>query len=268
MLLESFTVLLWLRAVSSASTPPYLSCAAPIPVQLPTWNNSIMCPQFTAAYTEGHTCKKHRYTIVRDLNRSHNSLYIDFKALQSRHHIKVLLVGDSLANQMISSYYCSLESEGGMHTGYPGYELHVARYLSKIPYPFRLKNNSNNMEYGLDGLDNDDWFASTITKNYTHLVLNTGAWYNPTNFQVHTTEGWRNTNSTEEALDVFKAVFAPKGRLLTLLRELHHKHKVTILWRDNAPGGACTAIEHPRYVVACLLHCESMILFSCHVHQL
>ena len=246
-----YVILGLLRATCLADipVPPYLTCSVADPVELPTWSASTLCPKFYAKYKATKTCKKHRYTIVRDLNRSHNSLYIDFKALQSRHHIKVLLVGDSLANQMISSYYCSLESEGGMHTGYPGYELHVARYLSKIPYPFRLKNNSNNMEYGLDGLDNDDWFASTITKNYTHLVLNTGAWYNPTNFQVHTTEGWRNTNSTEEALDVFKAVFAPKGRLLTLLRELHHKHKVTILWRDTLPGGICSNNANCRYKV-------------------
>lgn len=240
MLVWSYAVLLWATLLEGHKIPQYLSCKAKSPAPLPTSNTSIICPRYNSTYRGSKMCKEDRYTIIRHIRgQTPMSTYKHFKALQDRHNIKILLAGDSLSTQMTASFHCSMEAEGS-EPYHDGYKLHIARYLSKIPHPYRLKDIQINSWHGIKGFDNDTWFNVAIEENYTHLVLNTGAWYTPTNFQVRSGNVWRSMVHNDEALAVFKAVFAPGGRLLTLLKELHDKHNVTIIWRDIAPAGSCT----------------------------
>jgi hypothetical protein len=79
---------------------------------------------------------------------------------------------------------------------------------------------------------------------YTHLVLNTGAWWNyerlvmkPSHVRYRDT--WGQRISDKDVLDAFASHFSHKGFLYDIMYQLK-KRGIQIIWRDITAAGICT----------------------------
>ena len=223
--------------------PSYINCdSAPI-AELSTSSSSIMCPAVANTMSQ-YICDDSRYTVNPALQNRKQFPYMQFVATLKNNSMKILILGDSLSEHMERAFACSLEEEYiANRLRFPGTAdvvLHRRNwYLSLPPPPYGLRSNPSNDFILQDPHFFDDTFRTVVDKNITHLVLNTGAWYAPPSFNIMTDAGLQNLTKHSEVVSVFEAVFALDGQYVRMLKELHEKHGVTIIWRDLAPAGVC-----------------------------
>lgn len=230
--------------LSEPLPPAYLHCGTKPPAtELVTSSTVMLCPKLNSPK---FVCDIKRYTISPDVSQPRGHPYSEFVSFLNARSKKILLFGDSITYQMHLAFVCSLENDmtrqglgARSYIDEPAVAHVRTRYLSEMNHPFRLLSNANGVVMHPMEPSVDDMIRLVLENNYTHLVLNTGPWYIYKNFQENVSGNWRTLSESEEALPVFRSVFAQGSPLLMTLRELHHKHKVTILWRDNAPAGDC-----------------------------
>lgn len=142
---------------------------------------------------------------------------------------------------MERSFACSLEEEcirKGLQFREPISELSFVRtcFLVEPPPPYHWEINPAVNDKNIKSIN---LTRAVLDNNVTHLVLNTGPWYEANRFKVKTEPGWIKLRTVSEVLPLFRAVFSLNGSLMTSLKELYQNYGVTIIWRDSSPAGRC-----------------------------
>lgn len=150
---------------------------------------------------------------------------------------RILVVGDSLSGQMQLELLCHLELEGGWWTkdNYPlVLKFFASRFLAPLKSPYFL-------EPRVVSEDEFGWVTYSKENNITHIVLNTGAWWEHGRVRKRMGDG----NLTlplqrPEAVNVFNLMFTTPGwPLFDAIQDLTLHNGIHFIWRDITASGVC-----------------------------
>ena len=149
-----------------------------------------------------------------------------------KNEIKVMLVGDSITQQMWTSYECSLEAHCRdlEHPDSKQVLREYSTHLADLPDTCVRKKTLHSWE------SQDGWVNKALVNNITHVVINVGAWFSSNKIHV-------NASLTKLEQDIFilncvKQHFQFGSKLYQHLVNLKN-HDIAIIWRDTTPGGLC-----------------------------
>jgi hypothetical protein len=209
-------------------------------------NKAVICPKYMSSGIKipTYACDQNRYSTYSSavsVKKSDATPMTDFMNTLEREKNKILYVGDSLTKQMYDSLLCTLESEGYNKDPRGRYvdDLFWTSFLAPITEGYRIQTDENISSTHL-GLD---WWRNAIDGNFTHVVLNTGAWWYFARFDIYNGKKWSAMRSDQEALAMFRAHWDEQGHLMKLL-SLLRSHNIEIIWREIAPTGMCPITNH------------------------
>jgi hypothetical protein len=166
---------------------------------------------------------------------------VAFVKFLETHRLTVLYVGDSLQLQMYNAFLCAVEAENPLLLPIASERVlyHPAHFLTHLPDGCILRRENKNATV----LQSEAWYTKAIDAHVTHVVINTGAWWNPAFIFVDggSKEGLNGIRpaSQEETTSCYQRHFGPNSRLFHLLQNLKKKHHIVPIWRDLAPAGIC-----------------------------
>jgi len=151
----------------------------------------------------------------------------------------IYLLGDSINGHLFAHINCLVD--------FAQFEIRSNIEKSEqMGFPTQLDSLIYNFSHvgGLfDRAYEQKWYHHSQSADHRikYLVINTGAWWNPNNFQY--LHNHSVINDVNVMLDIYREYFRINGTFLNKLNNLITNHNITILWRDTAPAGSCTIYD-------------------------
>lgn len=179
-----------------------------------------------------------------------------FISFLKHNSLKLFYVGDSLSMQMFLEVGCNLEVEGALqeHADHNKFIMYSKACLLAPVVGWEVQRQTQ-----IKTLMTTDWADEVVNSNATHVVINTGAWWNYDRFAklTHThvnnvtksnatgfggassTTVYRRFPNDDELVAIYAAHFAEGSTLDHILTTLVRRHGIKLIWRDTTPAGMC-----------------------------
>lgn len=142
----------------------------------------------------------------------------------NKNNISILFVGDSLTHEMHDTFDC-------MAGGIP-YSMHYSCYLAHLNNDSTISEEILIAESIARG-EGANWAKKLFDESWKDVLINMKS---KLKVAVINTGGWWTFSDFPTELDIH---FSPNGNLHRILEELTSRGDITIIWRDNTPGGSC-----------------------------
>lgn len=205
--------------------------------------SSIICPKMAAKVKNKYVCYNLSKMTLTPFSRYRNRPMMDFMKFLKEKKFRLMIVGDSLSTQQYNALQCNLESEGAGEEDKLEHDKLVSLKNSMFLAPvdnYKLADWKQNDSV----LTNSRWSYAVTRYKFTHVVINTGAWWNydrfvPSSSHPRYKTGSKRKLTDAELLAAFAAHFSTSGYLYDILYQLR-KQGVQIIWRDVTAAGMCT----------------------------
>jgi hypothetical protein len=197
-----------------------------------------------------YLCENTDLTVAADSAQMlvHRSMTDFVKFLDSQGY-KVLYLGDSLTAQMWSMLLMNLREDGssvGNHASY----LPVF-FLGPVPdFVHDFPPDAVYLKQVLREFSSVSWTDHVVDNKFTHVVINTGAWFSVHHFkyapahQHYNADDGGGNPSLHDLIEAYEFMFRA---VQSAMVELKEKHGVVFIWRDLTAAGVC----HPTKPMKC-----------------